>query len=152
MFFLNAALLYSVPGARPSSIGLGFMVQSLATDDRGIAKMAQQVKDVLPHVPLNVIARDLGRTSALHSLAELMKIISATGIHQLRPCKQGQKNDFHLCLCLCTLYCAQQKPTALTPPSPTCWRTRRKVKRRRPARPRSGLPRAPRIPPDLPPP
>lgn len=49
------------PGARPSSIGLGFMVQSLATDDHGIAKMAQQVKDVLPHVPLNVIAKDLGR-------------------------------------------------------------------------------------------
>lgn len=51
--------------ARPSSIGLGFMVQSLATDDRGIAKMAQQVKDVLPHVPLNVIARDLAKTNCV---------------------------------------------------------------------------------------
>lgn len=37
------------------------MVQSLAPDDHGIAKMAQQVKDVLPHVPLSVIAKDLGR-------------------------------------------------------------------------------------------
>lgn len=77
-------LFNSVPGARPSSIGLGFMVQSLATDDRGIAKMAQQVKDVLPHVPLNVIARDLGRTSARCCLA---KLIPATGIYQLRPCE-----------------------------------------------------------------
>lgn len=42
-------------------MGLGFMVQSLAADDRGITKMAQQVKDVLPHVPLNVIASDLGK-------------------------------------------------------------------------------------------
>lgn len=45
-------------GVTPGSIGLGFM--SLGTDDRRIAKMAQQVKDVLPHVPLNVITKDLG--------------------------------------------------------------------------------------------
>ncbi|XP_060935283.1 lipid droplet-regulating VLDL assembly factor AUP1 [Limanda limanda] len=50
---------------RPSSIGLGFMMQSLGTDDRRIAKMAQQVKDVLPHVPLNVIARDLAKTNCV---------------------------------------------------------------------------------------
>lgn len=49
------------PGVRPPSIGLGFMVQSLGADDHRIAKMAQQVKDVLPHVPLNVITKDLGR-------------------------------------------------------------------------------------------
>lgn len=55
------AVLYLGPGVRPASIGLGFMVQSLATDDHRIAKMAQQVKDVLPHVPLNVIAKDLGK-------------------------------------------------------------------------------------------
>ena len=48
-------------GVRPPSIGLGFMVQSLGADDHRIAKMAQQVKDVLPHVPLNVITKDLGR-------------------------------------------------------------------------------------------
>lgn len=47
---------------RPGSIGLGFMVQSLGTDDHRIAKMAQQVMDVLPHVPLNVITKDLGET------------------------------------------------------------------------------------------
>ncbi|KAM3842881.1 lipid droplet-regulating VLDL assembly factor AUP1-like, partial [Diretmus argenteus] len=44
---------------RPGSISLGFMVQSSGTEDRRIIKMAQQVKDVLPHVPLHVIARDL---------------------------------------------------------------------------------------------
>lgn len=56
------AVLHLSPGVRPASIGLGFKVQGLATDDHRLAKMAQQVKDVLPHVPLNVITRDLGRT------------------------------------------------------------------------------------------
>lgn len=41
---------------------LGFKVQTLTTDDHRLAKMAKQVKDVLPHVPLNVIAKDLGRS------------------------------------------------------------------------------------------
>lgn len=50
---------------RPASIGLGFMVQSLGTDDHRIAKMAQQVKDVLPHVPLNVITKDLAKTNCV---------------------------------------------------------------------------------------
>nr|XP_015808499.2 lipid droplet-regulating VLDL assembly factor AUP1 isoform X1 [Nothobranchius furzeri] len=50
---------------RPSSIGLGFMAQSLGTDDHRIAKMAQQVKDVLPHVPLSVITKDLAKTSCV---------------------------------------------------------------------------------------
>ncbi|XP_047441712.1 lipid droplet-regulating VLDL assembly factor AUP1 [Mugil cephalus] len=60
---------HSVPptstNVTPGSIGLGFMVQSLGTDDRRIAKMAQQVKDVLPHVPLNVIAKDLAKTNCV---------------------------------------------------------------------------------------
>ncbi|KAM7418128.1 hypothetical protein PAMA_017664 [Pampus argenteus] len=50
---------------RPASIGLGFMVQSLGTDDHRIAKMAQQVKDVLPHVPLHVITKDLAKTNCV---------------------------------------------------------------------------------------
>uniref|UniRef100_A0A7N9AT76 Lipid droplet-regulating VLDL assembly factor AUP1 n=1 Tax=Mastacembelus armatus TaxID=205130 RepID=A0A7N9AT76_9TELE len=50
---------------RPGSIGLSFMVQSLGTDDHRIAKMAQQVKDVLPHVPLNVITKDLAKTNCV---------------------------------------------------------------------------------------
>jgi hypothetical protein len=36
------------------------MAQNLGTEEPRIIRMAQQVKDVLPHVPLNVIARDLG--------------------------------------------------------------------------------------------
>ncbi|XP_037833270.1 lipid droplet-regulating VLDL assembly factor AUP1 [Kryptolebias marmoratus] len=47
------------------SIGLGFMAPSLGTDERRIAKMAQQVKDVLPHVPLNVITKDLAKTNCV---------------------------------------------------------------------------------------
>lgn len=52
-------------GVRPASIGLGFMVQSLGSDEHRIAKMAQQVKDVLPHVPLNVITKDLAKTNCV---------------------------------------------------------------------------------------
>uniref|UniRef100_A0A3Q0R975 Lipid droplet-regulating VLDL assembly factor AUP1 n=1 Tax=Amphilophus citrinellus TaxID=61819 RepID=A0A3Q0R975_AMPCI len=37
----------------------------LGTDDHRIAKMAQQVKDVLPHVPLNVITKDLAKTNCV---------------------------------------------------------------------------------------
>ncbi|XP_054648750.1 lipid droplet-regulating VLDL assembly factor AUP1 isoform X1 [Dunckerocampus dactyliophorus] len=51
--------------ARPGSIGLGFMVPSLGTDERRIAKMAQQVKDVLPHMPLHVIVKDLAKTNCV---------------------------------------------------------------------------------------
>ncbi|XP_037531962.1 lipid droplet-regulating VLDL assembly factor AUP1 [Nematolebias whitei] len=60
---------HSVPQMATSvtsgSIGLGFMTQSLGTDERRIAKMAQQVKDVLPHVPLNVITKDLATTKCV---------------------------------------------------------------------------------------
>lgn len=49
---------------RPGPIGLGF-IQSLGTDERRLAKMAQQVKDVLPHVPLNVIMKDLAKTNCV---------------------------------------------------------------------------------------
>ncbi|XP_008325735.1 lipid droplet-regulating VLDL assembly factor AUP1 [Cynoglossus semilaevis] len=50
---------------RPSSIGLSFSTQSLGSDDRKIAKMTQQVKDVLPHVPLSVITNDLVKTNCV---------------------------------------------------------------------------------------
>ncbi|XP_057706027.1 lipid droplet-regulating VLDL assembly factor AUP1 isoform X1 [Corythoichthys intestinalis] len=53
-------------GIRPGSVGLGFMVQGLGTDERRIAKMAQQVKDVLPHIPLNVITKDLAKTNCVN--------------------------------------------------------------------------------------
>lgn len=48
-----------------SAMGLGFKVQSITTDDHRLAKMAKQVKDVLPHVPQNIILKDLGRSSLL---------------------------------------------------------------------------------------
>ncbi|KAF6739343.1 Ancient ubiquitous protein 1 [Oryzias melastigma] len=52
-------------GVASGSIGLGFMVQSLGTDDPRLTKMAQQVKDVLPHVPLSVIMKDLAKTNCV---------------------------------------------------------------------------------------
>ncbi|KAM4586663.1 lipid droplet-regulating VLDL assembly factor AUP1 isoform 1-T2 [Fundulus diaphanus] len=51
--------------ATSGSIGLGFMAPSLGSDDRRVAKMAQQVKDVLPHVPINIITRDLAKTNCV---------------------------------------------------------------------------------------
>ncbi|XP_027864422.1 lipid droplet-regulating VLDL assembly factor AUP1 [Xiphophorus couchianus] len=60
---------HSVPqtttSATSGSIGLGFMAQSLGSDDHRIAKMAQQVKDVLPHVPISVITKDLAKTNCV---------------------------------------------------------------------------------------
>ncbi|KAM8848238.1 lipid droplet-regulating VLDL assembly factor AUP1 [Synchiropus picturatus] len=50
---------------RPGSMSLGFVVPGLGADDGRIAKMAQQVKDVLPHIPLNVITRDLVKTNCV---------------------------------------------------------------------------------------
>ncbi|XP_029963631.1 lipid droplet-regulating VLDL assembly factor AUP1 [Salarias fasciatus] len=53
------------PNVTSRPIGLGFMVQSLGTDDHRLDKMAQQVKDVLPHVPLSVIKKDLAKTDCV---------------------------------------------------------------------------------------
>lgn len=76
---------------------LGFMVQSLTTDDHRLAKMATQVKDVLPHVPLNVITKDLG------------------GFHSCWAV--NHKYGFFIPMCSSlSLGCPQQKPTASTPP------------------------------------
>lgn len=59
----RACFVCLAPGVRnPGVQGLGFKVQSLAADDHRLSKMAKQVRDVLPHVPLNVITKDLGRS------------------------------------------------------------------------------------------
>ncbi|XP_061757490.1 lipid droplet-regulating VLDL assembly factor AUP1 isoform X2 [Nerophis ophidion] len=59
---------------RPASISLGFMVPTLGTDERRIAKMAQQVKDVLPHIPLNIIVKDLAKTNCVdHTITNLLE-------------------------------------------------------------------------------
>ncbi|KAM9309429.1 lipid droplet-regulating VLDL assembly factor AUP1 [Pholidichthys leucotaenia] len=80
---------------RPSSIGLGFVVQSLGTDDHRMAKMAQQVKDVLPHVPMNVIAKDLAKTNCVDTtITNLLDIkeetqMEATGMSTFGPSKMS---------------------------------------------------------------
>ncbi|CAG5992875.1 unnamed protein product [Menidia menidia] len=61
----TSTVLFVKKVVTPGSIGLGFMVPSLGTDDHRLAKMAQQVKDVLPHVPLNVITKDLAKTNCV---------------------------------------------------------------------------------------
>ncbi|XP_077435047.1 lipid droplet-regulating VLDL assembly factor AUP1 [Vanacampus margaritifer] len=60
------ALPQTSTSIRPGSIGLGFMVQGLGTDERRVAQMAQQVKDVLPHIPLDVITKDLAKTNCVN--------------------------------------------------------------------------------------
>ncbi|XP_056143355.1 lipid droplet-regulating VLDL assembly factor AUP1 [Lampris incognitus] len=52
-------------GVRASSISLSFRVQNSGAEDYRIIRMAQQVKDVLPDVPLNVITRDLVKTNCV---------------------------------------------------------------------------------------
>ncbi|XP_062405600.1 lipid droplet-regulating VLDL assembly factor AUP1 isoform X1 [Sardina pilchardus] len=52
-------------GARPRTVPRGFMSASLGAEDPRIVRMAQQVKDVLPDVPLSVITRDLLRTNCV---------------------------------------------------------------------------------------
>ncbi|MBN3306010.1 AUP1 protein, partial [Amia calva] len=49
--------------ARPRTNPLGFMASNSGVEDVRIAGMAQQVKEVLPDVPLSVIKRDLGKSS-----------------------------------------------------------------------------------------
>ncbi|RXM36458.1 Ancient ubiquitous protein 1 [Acipenser ruthenus] len=53
------------PGARPRAISLGFMAGNSMVEDVRISGMVQQVKEVLPHVPLSVIKRDLVQTNCV---------------------------------------------------------------------------------------
>ncbi|KAK6493731.1 ancient ubiquitous protein 1-like [Huso huso] len=52
-------------GARPRAISLGFMAGNSMVEDVRISGMVQQVKEVLPHVPLSVIKRDLVQTNCV---------------------------------------------------------------------------------------
>lgn len=55
----------STPGARPRSVALGFRPPGSGAEEAGISRMALQVKDVLPDVPLSVITRDLVQTNCV---------------------------------------------------------------------------------------
>ncbi|XP_041694239.1 lipid droplet-regulating VLDL assembly factor AUP1 isoform X1 [Coregonus clupeaformis] len=50
-------------GARPRS--LGFVVRSSGVEELRISRMAQQVKEVLPDIPLSIITRDLVQTNCV---------------------------------------------------------------------------------------
>ncbi|RXN29259.1 tubulin beta-4B chain [Labeo rohita] len=52
-------------GARPRTVAQGFLGTSAGAEDSRIACMAQQVKEVLPDVPLSVITRDLMHTNCV---------------------------------------------------------------------------------------
>ncbi|XP_023845566.1 lipid droplet-regulating VLDL assembly factor AUP1 [Salvelinus sp. IW2-2015] len=52
-------------GARPRSVPLGFMIRSSGVEELRISRMAQQVKEVLPDIPLGIITRDLVQTNCV---------------------------------------------------------------------------------------
>ncbi|XP_033869392.1 lipid droplet-regulating VLDL assembly factor AUP1-like [Acipenser ruthenus] len=61
-------------GARPRTISLGFMASNSMMEDMRISGMVQQVKEVLPHVPLGVIKRDLVQTNCVDTtIANLLE-------------------------------------------------------------------------------
>ncbi|KAL1261677.1 hypothetical protein QQF64_006942 [Cirrhinus molitorella] len=60
-----AQTAHSNLGARPRTVAQGFLGTSAGAEDSRIARMAQQVKEVLPDVPLSVITRDLLQTNCV---------------------------------------------------------------------------------------
>ncbi|XP_050983387.1 lipid droplet-regulating VLDL assembly factor AUP1 isoform X2 [Labeo rohita] len=60
-----AQTAHSNLGARPRTVAQGFLGTSAGAEDSRIACMAQQVKEVLPDVPLSVITRDLMHTNCV---------------------------------------------------------------------------------------
>ncbi|KAG1962307.1 PlsC domain-containing protein [Pimephales promelas] len=52
-------------GARPRTVAQGFLGTSAGAEDSRVARMVQQVKEVLPDVPLSVITRDLLQTNCV---------------------------------------------------------------------------------------
>ncbi|XP_051506317.1 lipid droplet-regulating VLDL assembly factor AUP1 isoform X2 [Myxocyprinus asiaticus] len=52
-------------GARPRTVAQGFLGTSTGAEESRVVRMAQQVKEVLPDVPLSVITRDLLQTNCV---------------------------------------------------------------------------------------
>lgn len=77
--------------------------------------MAQQVKEVLPHVPLEVIRTDLGEQGcgSHHFLWSERRNFVLTALEHI-----GSQFGVSLFVPLSP----QSKPTVWTPPLPTCWR------------------------------
>ncbi|KAI7801578.1 lipid droplet-regulating VLDL assembly factor AUP1 isoform X1 [Triplophysa rosa] len=52
-------------GARPRTVAQGFLGTNTGPEDSRVTRMAQQVKEVLPDVPISVITRDLLQTNCV---------------------------------------------------------------------------------------
>lgn len=52
-------------GARPRTVAQGFLGTNSGAEDSRVTRMAQQVKEVLPDVPISVITRDLLQTNCV---------------------------------------------------------------------------------------
>ncbi|XP_036424500.1 lipid droplet-regulating VLDL assembly factor AUP1 isoform X1 [Colossoma macropomum] len=52
-------------GARPRTVAQGFLGSSPGAENPRVVRMAQQVKEVLPDIPLSVITRDLLQTNCV---------------------------------------------------------------------------------------
>lgn len=60
-----AQTAHSNLGARPRTVAQGFLGTNAGAEDIRVARMVQQVKEVLPDVPLAVITRDLLQTNCV---------------------------------------------------------------------------------------
>ncbi|TSY55751.1 Ancient ubiquitous protein 1 [Bagarius yarrelli] len=70
-------------GARPRTVAQGFLSPSTHAEDPRMLWMAQQVKEVLPAVPLSVITRDLLRTNCVHTT--ITNLLESTGQYHTTP-------------------------------------------------------------------
>uniref|UniRef100_A0A8B9KVR8 Lipid droplet-regulating VLDL assembly factor AUP1 n=1 Tax=Astyanax mexicanus TaxID=7994 RepID=A0A8B9KVR8_ASTMX len=70
-------------GARPRTVAQGFLGSSPGAEDPRVVRMAQQVKEVLPDIPLNVITRDLLQTNCVD--ATITNLLESTEQYLTEP-------------------------------------------------------------------
>lgn len=70
-------------GARPRTVAQGFLGSSPGAEDPRVVRMAQQVKEVLPDIPLSVITRDLLQTNCVD--ATITNLLESTEQYHTDP-------------------------------------------------------------------
>ncbi|KAB5571335.1 hypothetical protein PHYPO_G00223870 [Pangasianodon hypophthalmus] len=70
-------------GARPRTAAQGFLGSSTGAEDPRVVRMAHQVKEVLPDVPLSVITRDLLQTNCVDTT--ITNLLESTEQYHTEP-------------------------------------------------------------------
>ncbi|XP_062855826.1 lipid droplet-regulating VLDL assembly factor AUP1 isoform X2 [Trichomycterus rosablanca] len=70
-------------GARPRTVAHGFLSSNVGAEDPRVMRMALQVKDVLPDVPLSVITRDLLQTNCVDTT--ITNLLESTEQYHTEP-------------------------------------------------------------------